>query len=495
MPRKDRILLSDYMWDTECPAGVGLMLFKKERTTGRWEVIAADRQNWQILMMKGLICLTGAAILVKSGQALGEPYSEPLRAFGEECMASLAENALAMYYPAIDFEEELPDFSFWYELSRGIYERLPVMGFLMRQEGDAVVTEDEYTHQELIEAGKRTFLQALQQENQERAVQEENQRADTEPAGEEEVEAADMPSETEEIKEGQTEEQDESRVEEEAPDDDEAGEVQETDSLSALSLQALLQREWDTLLDYDTLLGHYFVVDSTTMTDEEMINIQSLSSYDMKMKLSAEEGYQILIYHTHSQEEYADSVSGDDTTTVVGVGDYLSELLEGYGYKVYHMRDTFDLVDGRLERSKAYTYAREGVQRVLEENPTIQVILDIHRDGVSADQHLVTEVDGRATAQFMYFNGLSRTKSSGKIDYLENPYIQENLAFSFQAEYLTDYLYPGLCRCIYLKGYRYNLDLRPQSMLVEVGAQTNTLEEAKNAMIPLARVLHELLQG
>ena len=54
--------------------------------------------------------------------------------------------------------------------------------------------------------------------------------------------------------------------------------------------------------------------------------------------------------------------------------------------------------------------------------------------------------------------------------------------------------YPGFSRAIYLKGYRYNLDLRPQSMLVEVGAQTNTVEEAKNAMIPLAEALHKVLQ-
>lgn len=458
-----------------------------------------DRQRWQVLMMKGLICLTGAAILVKSGQALGEPYSEPFSLFEEECMTAIGEAALSVYDPALFMDSEMPDFSAWAELSKAVYERLPVMGFLMHQEGENVVVEDEYTRQELIEAGKRTFLQALQQENREQAVLKENQNANT---GEQQnEETADSGEEMPDVQKGQTEET--SSIDEAGTsEDDQSGETgsegteetQETDSLSALSLQSLIQKDWDTLLDYDTLIDHYFVVDSTTMTDEDMINIQSLSSYDMSMKLAAEEGVQILIYHTHSQEEYADSVSGDDTTTVVGVGDYLTELLEEYGYNVYHLRDTFDLVNGKTERSKAYTYAREELQKVLKENPTIQVILDIHRDGVPEDQHLVTEVDGRQTAQIMYFNGLSQTKNSGKIDYLENPYIQENLAFSFQAEFLTDYLYPGLCRCIYLKGYRYNLDLRPQSMLVEVGAQTNTLEEAKNAMIPLARVLHELLQ-
>jgi stage II sporulation protein P len=135
------------------------------------------------------------------------------------------------------------------------------------------------------------------------------------------------------------------------------------------------------------------------------------------------------------------------------------------------------------------------LQEILEENPSLQVILDIHRDGVAEDKRLVTTIDGRPTAKLMFFNGLSYTKTEGELTGLKNPYIQENLAFSFQTEYLCDYYYPSLSRCIYLKAYRYNLDLLPRSMLVEVGAQTNTVQEAKNAMLCLARVLDKLLQG
>ena len=123
------------------------------------------------------------------------------------------------------------------------------------------------------------------------------------------------------------------------------------------------------------------------------------------------------------------------------------------------------------------------------------MILDIHRDGVSENKRLVTTIDGRPTAKIMFFNGMSYKASAGELSSLPNPYIQENLAFSFQTEYLCDYYYPSFSRCIYLKAYRYNLDLLPRSMLVEVGAQTNTVQEAKNAMIPLADVLHKLLQG
>ena len=75
------------------------------------------------------------------------------------------------------------------------------------------------------------------------------------------------------------------------------------------------------------------------------------------------------------------------------------------------------------------------------------------------------------------------------MDYLANPYIEDNLALSFQMQLAAAEYYPGLTRKIYLKGYRYNLHLKPKSMLVEVGAQTNTFQEALNAMEPLSDIL------
>ena len=95
----------------------------------------------------------------------------------------------------------------------------------------------------------------------------------------------------------------------------------------------------------------------------------------------------------------------------------------------------------------------------------------------------------------MFFNGLSRTTSTGDIAYLKNPYIEDNLAFSFQMQLAAAEYYPGLTRRIYLKGYRYNMHFCPKSLLVEVGAQTNTLKEAKNSMEPLADLLSKVLKG
>ena len=208
------------------------------------------------------------------------------------------------------------------------------------------------------------------------------------------------------------------------------------------------------------------------------------------------EGPQILIYHTHSQETFADSRPGERADTVIGLGDDLQELLEKqYGYEVLHITEAFDMKEGCLERSRAYNYAEPVIAAALEEHPSIQVVIDLHRDGVNGSKRLVTEINGKPTAQIMFFNGLSRTKESGELTSLPNPYQAENLAFSFQMEYEAEQYYPGFSRCIYLKGYRYNLHLRPRSVLLEVGAQTNTVEEVKNAMGPFSDILHKVLSG
>jgi len=105
------------------------------------------------------------------------------------------------------------------------------------------------------------------------------------------------------------------------------------------------------------------------------------------------------------------------------------------------------------------------------------------------------DLDGRPTARFMFFNGLSRTKKTGNIAYLYNENLQDNLAFSFQMQLKAAEYYPGLTRKIYLKGYRYNMHLRDKYLLVELGAQNNTVEEAMNACDPLAHILDMVLSG
>ena len=246
----------------------------------------------------------------------------------------------------------------------------------------------------------------------------------------------------------------------------------------------------DKLKDFDYLIQNYYTVDKMTTITSSQLDVEALMAKDCSLTHDASSP-QILIYHTHSQEGYVDSVAGDTSTTILGVGDYLTQILtEKYGYSVIHHTGTYDVEDAK----NAYSYAAPAIEKILAENPSIEVVIDLHRDGVPSTTRLVTTVDGKSTAQIMFFNGLSRTTAVGDIDYLYNPYIQDNLAFSLQLQLQSTEQYPGLSRKIYLKGYRYNLHYRPNSLLVEVGAQTNTVQEAKNAMEPLAKILDSVLR-
>ena len=244
----------------------------------------------------------------------------------------------------------------------------------------------------------------------------------------------------------------------------------------------------EKLNDFDYLIQNFYVVDRTTTINSSQLNAADLLGRSMKLTHGAD-APQILIYHTHSQERYADSAPGDAATSIVGVGEYLTKLLGSYGFHVLHHTGEYD-VD---TRDDAYSRAGPVIEQILKDNPSIEIVIDLHRDGVAEGTHLVTDVQGKQTASIMFFNGLSRTTANGDISYLPNPYIQDNLAFSLQMQIAAQEYYPGFSRMIYLKGYRYNMHYCPKSLLVEVGAQTNTVQEAMNAMEPLADVLAKVI--
>ena len=241
------------------------------------------------------------------------------------------------------------------------------------------------------------------------------------------------------------------------------------------------------LQDFDYLRQTFYQVDNTTTIGKNQLDVDKLMKPDLRIDQSVD-GPQILIYHTNSQERYADSK--DEKTGVVGVGDYLTELLEEEGFQVMHHKGEYDVGD----RDHAYSKAAPSIQKIINDNPSIQVVIDLHRDGVGENTRLVTTQNGKKMAKIMFFNGLSRTTASGDIPYLKNPYISDNLAFSFQMQLAAAEYYPDFTRRIYLKGYRFNMHFCPKSMLVEVGAQTNTFEEAKNAMEPLADLFAKVLK-
>lgn len=249
--------------------------------------------------------------------------------------------------------------------------------------------------------------------------------------------------------------------------------------------------DWSEGWGYEELVSNFYAIDNSTELKEEYLDLDRLLYRDLSVNRETG-GYQILIYHTHSREGFADSVEGDPSTTIVGAGEELARILrEEYGFQVMHYTEEFDAED----RDYAYSNSLPVLEQILEENPTIEVVIDLHRDAVKEGSKLVMDLQGRPTARFMFFNGMSYIRGRGDISYLENPYIQDNLSLSFQAQVAANEYYPGIARKIYLKAYRYNMHLIPKSMLIELGAQTNTVEEIMNACKPLAHIISIVLDG
>lgn len=273
------------------------------------------------------------------------------------------------------------------------------------------------------------------------------------------------------------------------------GPEQDSQQTGIAAVQLPIKFQRSDLEDFNSLLNKFYTVTSITELKEDKFNVNEALNQDMTIR-GDNSAPQILIFHTHSQEGFIDSVEGDSDTSIVAVGARLAEILSSqYGYNVIHDTSVYDYVDGVLDRSKAYTYAEQGIQSILNQYPSVEVVLDIHRDGVNEDVHLVTDVNGKRTAKMMFFNGISYTRVNGDIEYLQNPYIQDNLAMSLQMYLLGKMYYPDMLRKIYINGYRYCLHFRAKSMLIEVGAQNNTLEEELNAMEPLADMLNRLFTG
>ena len=259
-------------------------------------------------------------------------------------------------------------------------------------------------------------------------------------------------------------------------------------SISTILSTVKEQYRWNDAAEQARFLKNYYIADVSVGNVNSIINGEKLLSIDTSLERISEEP-QILIYHTHGTEGYSDSRNGVEADTVVGMGDILCEELTARGLSVIHDRTTYDYVNGKDNRNYAYTTARPQIEELLKEYPSIEVILDIHRDSGAARK---ATIDGKDTAQIMLFNGLCRN-ADGPISYLPNPYLDNTLAFSLQLNLLGRERYPGLMYKLYLKNYRYNMHFTGHCMLVELGTQNNTVEEAQNGVRYLAELLYELL--
>lgn len=207
------------------------------------------------------------------------------------------------------------------------------------------------------------------------------------------------------------------------------------------------------------------------------------------------EGPGILIIHTHSCEAYTQSEGNtylpdgnyrtlDKTASVIAVGDVLAEELAKQGVEVIHDRTWNDYPS----YNRSYATAREKIQQYLAQYPSIRLVIDLHRDALAEPVREVVTLKGETVAKLMLVVG---TDEGG----LNHPHWQDNLSCALKLQALGNREAPGLFRDLSFRKERFNGDLSPGAMIVEVGSTGNTLPEAKAAMPWLAELLAELLRA
>ena len=227
-------------------------------------------------------------------------------------------------------------------------------------------------------------------------------------------------------------------------------------------------------------------------------NVENLLTQALQWDLAAAEPT-VLIYHTHGSEAFTPTADTayeeeggefrtlDDQRNMVSVGSELARILEAAGIGVIHDRTCYDHPD----YTAAYNNARKGVRQILQEHPSIRLVIDLHRDAAEqadGSQWAPTaSVNGQEAAQVMFVIGTD--------SYYENAHWQTNLSIALKLNVLMEKAHPGITRPIDLRRQRFNQDLMPGAMIVEIGAAGNTLEAAKNAVSVLAEAIVQLSGG
>lgn len=250
---------------------------------------------------------------------------------------------------------------------------------------------------------------------------------------------------------------------------------------------------------FDEIFNNNYVVDSRAGVVDSMFDFELFESKDLTLENTNdafnEDEPKVLIFHTHGSEQYKDSA--DINEGVYLLGRTLEEELETkYGISALHIEKRYDMVDGQTQILGAYERMEPDILAILEKYPSIEVCIDIHRDGLPDHMKQVVNIDGNDYAPLMFVNGLSSYNNNGVIESLtdlENPNRADNLAFSYRMKQAINSSYDGLVKDIYINAYRYSLHMKPKSLLLEVGAQNNTVEESVRSIKKFAEILAEVL--
>ena len=206
----------------------------------------------------------------------------------------------------------------------------------------------------------------------------------------------------------------------------------------------------------------------------------------------------VLIIHTHTTESYTPAPGEDyressayrtldENFNMLSIGDRLAQVLTAGGIQVIHDRTLHDYPS----YNGSYNHARTAIKEHLREHPGICLILDLHRDasGDNANQmRTQATVGGIDSAQLMLVVG---TDASG----LSNPNWEENLALGLKMQVQLEEIAPGIMRYVNLRAQRFNQDLLPGMLLVEVGAAGNSHREALTAAEVLGQGILSLAKG
>ncbi len=229
------------------------------------------------------------------------------------------------------------------------------------------------------------------------------------------------------------------------------------------------------------------------------INIKKLLSQKPELSVSKDEP-SVLIFHTHTTETYQILDRGfyqqgfltrtdDKGRNMVRVGQAIVGEIEKNGFTVIHDTQIYDST-----YTGAYGKSRAGVEKLLKENPSIRIVLDIHRDAIQRSDgtkiKATAEIKGKKAAQIMIISGCQEEGNP-----VENfPNWEKNLVFAVHLQEKLESLFPGLTRPLYFSPRKYNMDLTDCSLLVEVGTDANTLEEAVYTGKCLGQAISEILK-
>lgn len=269
-----------------------------------------------------------------------------------------------------------------------------------------------------------------------------------------------------------------------------------TFTLTTTSIMGVTHAKYNTIdtsftniFDDSNLKGKYENINKEFNINKQM-NIDSLLSEDLSIR---KDNTQVLIIHSHPDEKYAIDSEGN-RGSVIDVGDKLEEILEDkYNVTVMHLKADNTMATSNI--TEAYKVVGERVQKVLKENPSIEVIIDIHRDG--GTKSTATMIKNKPTAKININNGLCIDTEVGTIGSLKeytNPYIYQNLSLSTQIKIRGDEMTPNLIEPITLLSNRYSLYMLPKSLMIDVGNNMDTLEIAENAIEPFSEILADVLK-